>query len=79
VRATTARFWIVAEGVATRELKFAWPRELCCVGLSPTEFVTCAPFKDASVMCIAPRLMDCPLTNVLRFATVTARALCAYA
>src|SRR5438445_709758 len=70
-------FGIAEGGVATWDLAFTAPSELCCVGLSPTEFVTCAPLSAAGVRWTAPRLMAWPLTKVLRFATVTAFTLCA--
>src|SRR5260370_39961882 len=78
VRAITARFWTAADGVATCDLMFAEPSELCCVGLRPTELVTRAPRNEAAVRGVAPRLMACPLTKVLGFATVTAFTLCAF-
>jgi hypothetical protein len=79
VRAITERFWTAADGLATPERMLAWPSLLFCVGLSPRELVTCAPFSAAGVRCTAPRLMACPWTNALREATVTARTLWAFA
>jgi hypothetical protein len=78
VRATTARFWTEAGGVATCDLTFAEPSELCCVGLIPTELVTRAPFNEASVMWLAPRLIAPPFVKVLRFAVLMACTLCAF-
>jgi len=78
LRAITVRFCTPAGGRATRELKLALPSELCCVGLSPTLFVTLAPFKPDCVRCCPFRLIRSPLTNVLREAVVTALRLCAF-
>ena len=47
VRANTERFCTAEEGRGVFDLKFEAPRELCCVGLRPTEFVTLAPRKEA--------------------------------
>jgi hypothetical protein len=57
---------------------FAEPSELCCVGLMPTELVTCAPFNEAGVKRVAPRLMAWPFTKVFRLAVVTAFTLWAF-
>ena len=78
MRATTARFWTEAGGVATCDLMFAAPSALRGVGLIPTELVTRAPFNEAAVRCPAPRLTAWPLINALRLTLVTARTLCAF-
>jgi hypothetical protein len=80
VRATTLRFWTGAGGLATFDFAFTNPSELCCVGLIPTELVTCAPRNEASVMwpAPAPRLIAPPFVKVLRFVVVTACTLCAF-
>lgn len=65
VRANTARFCTAADGLAMCDPMFLSPSELCCVGLRPTEFVTLAPRKDASVTWKAPRLIIWPRTKVL--------------
>src|SRR5260370_39619831 len=57
---------------------FTAPSELCCVGLTPTELVTCAPLRLADVRWTAPRLMAWPFMKALRFVTVTAFTLCAF-
>ena len=74
----TERFWMVFDGRATFPLKFDAPSELCCVGRMPTEFVTRAPRKPASVRCCPPRLMRLPFIKLLREVVVTARRLCAF-
>ena len=77
VRAMTARFCTDEGGVEMWPRVFAAPKELCLVGDTPTLLVNCAPFKDAAVTCVAPRLMAWPFTKALREATVTALGLCA--
>jgi hypothetical protein len=57
---------------------FTEPSELCCVGLIPTELVTCAFLSAAGVTRTAPRLIAWPFTKVLRFTTDTAFTLCAF-
>src|SRR5258708_33184556 len=72
VRAITVRFCTAAGGVAACDLMFTAPSELCCVGLIPTELVTCAPLRAPGVSRVAPRLTAWPFMKVLRFVTVTA-------
>jgi len=57
---------------------FTAPSELCCVGLIPTELVTCAPLRAPGVSRVAPRLTAWPFMKVLRFVTVTAFTLRAF-
>src|SRR5216684_1067302 len=78
VRATTARFWTEAGGVATCDLMFAEPSALCGTGLMPTELVTCALLRAAGVRWTPPRLTAWPFANILRSTAVTARTLCAF-
>lgn len=78
VRAITARLSTPTGGRATRELKFAAPSVLCCVGWMPTEFVARVPFKEACVRRCPARSMRPPFTNELREVVVTARRLCAF-
>src|SRR5215470_9897889 len=80
LRATTARFWMEAEGVATRPLCSA-PKKLCRVGEPPIWLLSarCAPRSDASVTWKSPRLTRPPPTKLLCDVKVAARALCAYA
>lgn len=77
VRATTLRFSMLRDGVATLCM-FAAPSALARVGVALIWFVTWAPRKDASVKCCALRLTRSPFTNVLRDAVVTACVLWAY-
>jgi hypothetical protein len=60
VRAITDRFCTDDGGVDTCGFIFEAPSELCAVGLTPTEFVTFAPFREASVTWNAPRFIICP-------------------
>jgi hypothetical protein len=78
VRAITVRFWTAAGGVATCDLMFTAPSELCGTGLIPTEFVTFAPLSASGVRRTEPRLIAWPFTKVLRFATDTACTLRAF-
>jgi hypothetical protein len=65
VRAITERFCTAVDGLATCEFTLAEPRVLCCVGLIPTELVTCAPFNEAAVICEAERVIRWPFTKAL--------------
>ena len=78
MRAITERFATDDGGVATCDRALAVPVKLACVGEKFAWFVTCAPRKDASVTCVAPRLIACPFTKAFREAAVTARVSCAY-
>jgi hypothetical protein len=78
VRATTERLATDEGGVATCPRPFAAPLKLALVGLNEAPLVTCAPRKEASLRCVAPRLIACPFTNAFREAAVTARPSWAY-
>ena len=56
---------------------FAAPTKLDLAGRKLAPLVTCAPRKDACVMCIDPRFTTWPFTKVEREAAVTARVSCA--
>jgi hypothetical protein len=65
VRAITERFCTAEDGRAMCEFTLALPRELCCVGLIPTELLTFAPFNEAAVICEPERVMRWPFTKAL--------------
>src|ERR1700730_1359961 len=78
-RAITLRFSTLPLGLATFPCEFAAPKLLICVGVALILLVTCAFRSEASLRCIAPRLIACPFTNALREVAVTACTLRAYA
>jgi hypothetical protein len=78
VRATTERLATDEGGVATCPRPFAAPLKLALVGLTAALLVTRAPRKEASLRCVAPRLIAWPFTKAFREAAVTARPSCAY-
>lgn len=78
VRATTERFITDEGGVDTRPRAFAAPVKLALVGVNEAPLLTRAPRREASVRCVAPRLIAWPFTNAFREAAVTARDSCAY-
>jgi hypothetical protein len=77
-RATTARFWMLAEGVATRPCMLDAPRKLACVGEALTPDVTRALRNELAERRVLVRLILSPLTKALCEATVTAFVLRAY-
>jgi len=77
-RATTLRFWILAEGVATRPCVFDAPKKLECVGEALTPPATRALRNELAERCVALRLIAWPFTNALCEAVVTALLLRAY-
>lgn len=79
VRAMTLRFWTLAGGTLTWARAFAVPAKLALPGRKTAPFVTCAPRKDAAVMCMLARFTAWPFTKASREAALTAFALCAYA
>src|SRR5580700_6637662 len=72
VRAITERFSTVEGGRETLPLAFAAPNALCLDGETRTLFVTCAPRREASLICAAPRFTAWPPVKPLREVAVTA-------